>query len=93
VDILGELGGYIEVLYVIFLMIVYPFAEYGFMVSSINKLFLAKTLKPEDFKGRQKRELQDGIHKFSTPYEVKERDEPVYAIITLSYFQKVKLFG
>jgi membrane-anchored glycerophosphoryl diester phosphodiesterase (GDPDase) len=52
VDVLGELGGYMEVLYVIFFLIVYPFSEYGFMISSINKLFLAKTLKPEAFKGR-----------------------------------------
>jgi hypothetical protein len=98
VDILGEIGGYMEVLYVICFFIVFPFAQHGFMISAIKKLFLAKTQDPEIFKGSSnsyKKEYKKGIHNFATPKpkQLKEaRNTAVYAIITLSNFQKIKLF-
>lgn len=94
-EALAEAGGFAEMLYFIFYILMFPFAQHGFMLSSIKKLFLAKTQEPQVFKGGQnsyKKEYKKGIHNYATPKSSQAKEaqkEPVYAIITLSNLQKI----
>ena len=42
-DLLGELGGVMEVMVIIFGLILYPISEHNFYLNAIKKLFFART--------------------------------------------------
>lgn len=48
-DLLGELGGVLEVVVCIFLLFLYPFIRYNYFMKVFNSLYLAKTRNPTVF--------------------------------------------
>jgi len=48
-DLLGDLGGVIEVIMVLFGFMIYPISEHSFMLKATKKLFKARTTKNDLF--------------------------------------------
>lgn len=48
-DLLGELGGVMEVLVIIFGLILFPISEHSFYLNAIKKLFFARTKDSDIF--------------------------------------------
>ena len=42
-DLMGDLGGALEIIIVVFGLIFYPISEYSFTMKALKKLYLAKT--------------------------------------------------
>ena len=48
-DLLGDLGGVLEVIMIIFGIFLYPVSEHGFVMKAANKLFFARTNRNDVF--------------------------------------------
>lgn len=48
-DVLGDLGGVLEILIVVCSVVCCSFAEYSFVIFGVNKFFNARTSTPEIF--------------------------------------------
>ena len=53
-DLIGDLGGVLEVIMVGFGLILYPVSEHSYILTALNKLFLVKTSSPSLFKKKKK---------------------------------------
>ena len=49
-DLLGDLGGVVEVLIFVFGIFIFPISEHGFILAALNKLFIARTTTQSLFK-------------------------------------------
>ena len=49
-DLIGDLGGVLEVIMVCFGFIIYPVSEHSYVLTALNKLFLVRTSSPSLFK-------------------------------------------
>ena len=52
-DLLGDLGGVLEVIMIIFGMFLYPISEHSFVIKAANKLFFARTNRNDVFLSRE----------------------------------------
>ena len=65
IDILGDLGGVIEILMLVLGTFLFPISEHSFILKALQKLYLART------RDKQLLELDDQI---KIDYKVKEND-------------------
>lgn len=57
-DLLGELGGVMEVLILFFGLFLFPISEHSFYLNAIKKLFFAKTHDDEVFVAKTRAEIK-----------------------------------
>jgi hypothetical protein len=48
-DLLGDLGGVLEVIMIVFGIFLFPISEHSFMLKAANKLFFARTNRDDVF--------------------------------------------
>ena len=89
-DLVGDLGGVLEVFLVVFGLILYPVSEHSYVLSALNKLFLVRTSSPSLFKKTKKGKKHVVPVKFKN--SVMEQEVEMHYIISLSFFKSCNLF-
>ena len=60
-DLLGDLGGVLEVIMIIFGIFLYPVSEHSFIIKAANKLFFARTNRDDVFVPKEDKKAQTFI--------------------------------
>ena len=86
---LGDLGGIVEVLMVLFVFIITPVSDHSFWLAASNKLFWAKTRDKNFFRDKHARTVKKEAMKFS---RASSRRIPNKVIKELDYHRDIHLY-
>lgn len=66
-DLLGDLGGVVEVLTILFGIFLFPISEFSFILEASQKLFYARSTDKSLFKQPNDSEKEEEISKLTKP--------------------------
>lgn len=75
IDILGDVGGVLELLIFIFGVVMYPWSEFSFLTKALQRLYLARTKKESLFIKKKNKNKKVKVLKVDTPEYVKENQD------------------